>query len=187
MAADQLKLLLQIPDSDKQIDVLNKVNELEKIGNNSIFNIYSILNRLYIVPFDREDINKLTNTVDKVLEYIIEITRKVHFYQLGEPILAYGELADFICQATREIGICFSNIRDMNKGKKQIMVACETLSQLNKKADEVFYSEILILFSTDAEMTCLSKKKEILEALKKCLGETKNVAKEFKRILIKAS
>lgn len=187
MAAEQLKLLMQTGDSEKQIGIIKRINELEKIGDNIIHDIYSLLNRLFIVPFDREDINELLNKTDNVLDSINEISRMVHFYKLSELFPVYSEMAEVIYLASNEIGNCFKYLRDINGSKRQIMKTCENLNQLEKKGDEIFYCGVLSLFEASGNMSHLTKKKEILETLKKCVGETNAVAEEFKRILIKST
>lgn len=187
IAAEQLKLLMQTDDSVEQIGIIKRINELEKIGDNVMYDIYSLLNRLFIIPFDREDINKLVNKVDNVLDSINEITRMMHFYKLQELFPVYSELAEIICLASHEIGICFNHLRDVSGSKRQIMKACENLNQLEKKADEIFYCGVLSLFTPNENISHLMKKKEILETLKRCVGETNSVAESIRAILIKAS
>jgi hypothetical protein len=178
---------MQTNDSIKQISISKQLIELEKIGNNVMYDISTLLNGLLIVPFDREDIIKLVNKVDKILHTITKISRMMHFYKLSELFPVYSELAEIICLASHEIGICFKHLRDVNDSKRQIMKACENLNQLAKKADEIFYFGVLSLFTPNGNMTHLMKKKEILETLKSCVGETNSVAESFRKILIKAS
>lgn len=187
LAAEQLKLLMQTNDSIKQISISKQLIELEKIGNNVMYDIYTLLNRLLIVPFDREDIIKLINKVDKILHTITKISRMMHFYKLSELFPVYSELAEIIYLTSHEIGICFKHLRDVSDSKRQIIKACENLNQLAKKADEIFYFGVLSLFTPNGNMTHLMKKKEILETLKSCVGETNSVAESFRKILIKAA
>jgi uncharacterized protein Yka (UPF0111/DUF47 family) len=171
----------------KQIGISKQLIELEKTGNNVMYDIYTLLNRLLIVPFDREDIIKLVNKVDNVLNTITKISRMIHFYKLSELIPVYSELAEIICLASHEIGICFKHLRDVNDSKRQIMKACENLNQLAKKGDEIFYFGVLSLFTPNGNTTHIMKKKQILETLKSCVGETNSVAESFRKILLKVS
>ena len=187
MAAEQLKLLMQTHDFEKQIDIIKRINELKKSGDNVTYDIYSLLNRLFIVPFDREDIVVLVNKVDNVVDSIFEIAKMIHYYKLSELLSAFSEIAEIIYLASYEIDICLRHLRDVSGSRKQIIEGCKNMNQLKKKADEIFYSGILGLFSPDTDMIHLSKGKEVLETLKKCVGETNVVAEKFKRILIKSS
>lgn len=187
LAAEQLKLLMQTGDPEEQIDIFKRINELEKTGDNIMYDIYSLLNRLFIIPFDREDINELVNKIDNVLDSIVEISRMIHFYKLSELFPLYSEMAEVIYLASNEIGTCCKHLRDVTGNKSHIMKACENLNQLEKKADDIFYCGVLSLYTASGNMAHLTKTKEILETLKRCVGETNSVSKSIRTILIKAS
>lgn len=185
-AAEQLKLLMNTVDSDEQFMIIKRINETEKIGNRITSEIYSFLSGLFVLPFDREDINNLVKKIDDFLDLINEISRMVRLYNPIQIVPAYREMAEVIFEASVEIGKSLEHLRDLKNSKSQILKKCRNLDQLEKNADEVHYSGLSNLFNASENATQLTKKKKILERFMVCMEETTEVAKAIRGIVIKA-
>jgi len=187
MAAGALKLLMQTTDTEKQDEIIRKINEFEKKGDDITQETYALLNGMLIIPFDREDINDLVNRIDDLLDSINKISRMVLINKLMEPVPVYIEMAEIVHLASKEIGTCFRHFKDIGKSKKKIIEGCSTLNHLEKKSDEIFYDGVFSLFAGKGGMTQISIKKNILDNFMKCQEEIKLVAEAIRTIVIKAS
>jgi uncharacterized protein len=182
-AAERLKVLMVTADIQNQDKIIRQINELENIGNNITYDTFDLLNSLFIIPFDREDINELVNKIYNVLDSINGISRMLHFYRLKELFPVFQDLADVIHLTSVEIGECIKSIRDTRGGKNKIINRCNNMNHLVKKADEIFYCGIFDIFSPEADLATLTKNKEVFELFKSCIEETKAVEKVFSRSL----
>jgi uncharacterized protein Yka (UPF0111/DUF47 family) len=186
-AAELLKELLTTQDPEKKAEIINRIIELEKTGNLTARETYSLLNSLFIIPFDREDISKLVNRADDVLDSINRVGKIVHFSKSYEKLPVYIEIAGVIYLASYEIGKCFMYLKDANNNKDKIMKGCGNLNQLDEKASEIFDSGLAELFTTRKEIAELSKEKQLFETLHRCMIEIESVTESFETILIKIS
>lgn len=186
-AAELLKELMNDQDPEKKAELINRISELERTGVNTAKETYSMLNSLFIVPFDREDINKLVNKAVDVLDSINRVGNVIRFSRSFERLPVYEELAGVIYLGSYEIGKCLMYLKDANSNKDNIMKGCRNLNKLGKKAGEIFDNGLAELFTTRKEIADLSKEKQLFETLNRCMNDIGSVAESFETILIKTS
>ena len=186
-AAEQLKLLMKTNDPVKQEEIARQISILEKNSDIILKDTSTRLNRLFILPFDREDIIKLVNKTDDVLEYMNNISRMVKLYKIAEVYAVYNEMAELVYLASKEISSCLDHLKDINNNKNLIMKNCGNIRDLVKRADEVFYTGILNLFIKKEDAVSMTKKKDILDTCMKCIQEINNVAEIMRTIQIKVA
>jgi hypothetical protein len=186
-AAEHLKLIMQTVDPEQQ-NVLNRqINELQNKSYNLTYDIYSLLKKLFIIPFDREDMNELVIRIGDVLESIVNITRIMHFNRPVEICPAYIEIAEIIYLSSIETGYIVNGLNEISRNRSFIILGCENLGTLEKRANEVFYSEILKLVIVRENLPHLTKRKNILEAFMKCIRKTYAATETTRMILRKSS
>ena len=187
LATEQLKLLMQSVDPGHQNASILQINELRNKSNNLTYDIYSLLKRLFIVPFDREDMNELVTRIGEVLESIYSISRIIQISEPVETLPAYIEMAEITYLASIEIGSIVSHLSDISKNRSYIILGCETLGILEKRANEIYYSEILKMVVSRETADQLTKEKNSLELFMKCIRQTDMVTEIIRIILRKNS
>jgi uncharacterized protein Yka (UPF0111/DUF47 family) len=187
MAAEQLRLLTQTVDSGQQNVINRKISELQNKGFDLACDIYSLIDRLFIIPFDREDLNELVTRVGEVLESVTNTGRMIHFSELSEICPVYIEMADINYLASVETGDIIKHLSDINKNRSYIILKCETLNTLRKRANEVFYTELLKLVIDSDNVVQLTKIKNILESFMKCIRYSNATVEIISKILRKSS
>lgn len=186
-AAEQLVLLMKTNDPVKQEEIARQISGLEKNSDIILKDTNARLNRLFILPFDREDISKLVNKIDDVLENMNNISRMVKLYKISEVYAVYNEMAEIVYLSSKEISSCLDHLRDINNNKNLIMINCGNIRDYVKRADEVFYTGIINLFIRKEDAVSMTKKKDILDTCMKCIQEVNSVAEIMRTIQIKAS
>jgi len=186
-AAEQLKLLMTTNDPAKQDEIARQISGLEKNSDIILKDTVARLNRLFILPFDREDISKLVNKIDDVLENINSIARMVKLYRISEIYPVYNEMAEIVYQASKEISSSLDHLKDINNYKNLIIKNCVNIRDLVKRADEIFYTGIVNLFTRQENAVSMSKKKDILDTFMKCIQETSLVGEIMRTIQIKVA
>jgi uncharacterized protein len=78
------KELLKATDDEQRNDLVKKVKKFEKAGDKITSTIFDELNSTFITPFDREDIHKLTNRIDTVVDLINTSAKRIQLYKMYE-------------------------------------------------------------------------------------------------------
>jgi predicted phosphate transport protein (TIGR00153 family) len=186
-AAQQLKLLMKTNDPVKQEEIASQISDLEKNSDIILKDTCARLNRLFILPFDREDISKLVNKTDDVLENMNSMARMVRFYKISGIYPVYNEMADIVYLASKEISSCLEYLKDINNHKSLINKSSANIRDLVKKADEIFYAGILNLFVEKEDAVSMTKKKDILDTYMKCMRDINSVSEIMRTIQIKVA
>jgi predicted phosphate transport protein (TIGR00153 family) len=180
-----LKQLLSTEDAEQQAIFIKQIKELEKIGDDITHTIFDQLNKSFITPFDREDIQQLASNIDDVVDTINGVGQRVLLYKPKTYIPIYVELAEVLYKAAKEIEFSVKHLSDPGNNKNAIQQSCITINTLENKADELYHQGISSLFENEKDPFELIKKKEILETLEKAADKAEDVSDAIKTILVK--
>jgi predicted phosphate transport protein (TIGR00153 family) len=165
---------------------LNKeIKEVEHKGDEITDSTYEQLNKSFITPFDREDIHELASHIDDVLDSINGVSRRICLYKPKQMIPVYREMAEMIFQGAKEIETAILCLRDPVKFKDKIAKACDNVTEIEHKADELYFIGASQLFDKENDTKELLKNNKILEILERCVDEEEDVTDTLKAILIK--
>lgn len=183
--AEVLKLLLSTEDIAQQEIYIKQIKELEKIGDDVTHTIFDQLNKSFITPFDREDIQQFASNIDDVVDTINGVAQRIRLYKPKTYIPVYLEFAEIIYQAAKEIEFSVNHLADPGGNKDKITKSCISINTLENKADELYHMGISLLFENEKDPFELIKKKEILETLEKAVDKAEDVSDAIKTILVK--
>ncbi|HEX2968940.1 MAG TPA: DUF47 family protein [Bacteroidales bacterium] len=184
-ASALLKDLMAENDNDSHERLNREIKEIEHVGDSITDKIYEQLNKSFITPFDREDIHELAAHIDDVLDSINGISRRICLYKPKNLMHGYREMADMIYLAAREIETAIHCLNDPVKHIEKITAACERVTDIEHKADEVYFIGASQLFDKEIDTKELLKNNKILEILERCVDEEEDVTDTIKAILIK--
>src|SRR4029079_9624396 len=83
---------------------LDRLQEIEHRGDDMTHSIITTLNQTFITPCDREDIHRLTSSLDDVLDFVNSAGVRLRLYRIEAPPLAAAEVAGVIVHACAAIG-----------------------------------------------------------------------------------
>ena len=175
-----------VADKEEKENIITSIKEHEKTGDDITHRIYDELNKTFITPFDREDINNLNGSIDDVLDLINTFCQKVRNLSPKTEPECFLELSELILQATREIKIAIMELKNL-KNPKKIMDACIRINELENQADEIYHSSLTKLFCTEKDAIELIKIKEMLASLEKATDKAEDVSDVLKSIIVKMS
>ena len=99
------RLLQDILKNPAHIDErLAQLQAIEHRGDEMTHAIITALNQTFITPFDREDIHRLTSSLDDVLDFVNAAGMRLRLYRINEPPPVAAELAGLIVRAVRGTG-----------------------------------------------------------------------------------
>ncbi len=184
---NNLKLLIQTRDKEKQSQIISRINETEKTGEKISHDTYTLLKSLIIIPFDREDINDLLNKAGHFLSEINQIARTMQFNGQDQIFVSFVGMSDLIAQAGEEASRSIKNLRDAAGNRHKISASCRKLNQLIKGAEEIYFESIIDVFSGENNVKELTMRKNILESFRKCISSIKEINEALRTIIIKVS
>lgn len=182
--AEELKNLFNSTTIEEQKTIRLKIKTLEKKGDEITNRIFDALNHTFITPFDREDINELTNTIDDVVDLIHSIAGKVEFYKLASFSKYMQEMVNEIQKGCYQIQIAVNGLENF-KSMDKTLKACKELNKLESRVDEFFHMAISGLFENETNAIELIKQKDILQNIEKIANKIEDVSDVVKTILVK--
>jgi uncharacterized protein len=185
--AEILKLLMSTEDLELQESYVTKIKELEKVGDDITHTIFDQLNKSFITPFDREDIQQLASNIDDVVDTINGVGQRIRLYKPKSYIPVFQEFAEVIYLAAKEIEQSVNHMQDPANNKRKIIESCITINTLENKGDDLYHLGISMLFENEKDAFELIKKKEILETLEKSVDKAEDVSDAIKTIMVKLS
>lgn len=184
-ATGLLKMLMVSETMEQRESLTRQIKEVEHEGDDITHRIYKQLNKSFITPFDREDIQSLASRLDDVLDYINGASQRINLYKPKLLIPPYIEFAEIIDTASGELEILLHGLRDSVKNKEKIIQGCININTLENKADDIYHIGISDLFEKEKDTIELIKHKEILGTLEKAVDKAEDVSDIIKTILIK--
>jgi len=98
------KLLRETLENPHDLDLrAEQIQAVEHQGDKITHAIISKLNQTFITPFDREDIHRLTSSLDDVLDFVNAAAVRLVMYKITQPPPEAAELAGLIVLQTEEL------------------------------------------------------------------------------------
>ncbi len=186
LGSEQLIELMKCSDWEKRNEIITKIKETEKIGDDLTHNMFDLLNASFITPFDREDIHALISAIDDVLDFINGSAQRLLLYKPQEIPSDYLKLSELIYDGSKSLREALGQIDNLKHSKK-IKDACIHINEIENIADDIYHLGISQLFEKETNTVELIKKKEIYQTLEKATDLLEDASDVIKSILIKQS
>jgi uncharacterized protein len=167
--------------SDEEI---RRLRDFEHSCDSITYNIVDKLNHTFITPFDREDIHSLAHELDKVVDMLYNVAKRLKLYKFktsNPDIIQFTELIEesvsYLCRG-------INGLRNM-KNATAIRNAFIKVNQLENSGDMLRDVVIEKLFSKTKDPIKIIQSKEIFEGLETVLDICEDIAKLVDSILVK--
>lgn len=159
----------------------DRISELEHEADEITHEIVRSLNRVFVTPFDREDIYALASGLDDVLDFIKEASDKHHLYDIRESVPAAVELGALLLQSSRQLRDAIVKLESL-KGLEPHWIE---VNRIENQGDQVSRQAIGELFRNGADPIEVMKLKDVYEVLENALDRCEDVANVLENIVIK--
>jgi predicted phosphate transport protein (TIGR00153 family) len=175
------ELLINLPAlSESTIkERLFAINECEQKGDVIERRIIDELHKTFITPIDREDIHLMTINIDKSLDILNSISRKVEIYRVRKVPSNVCKFADIIVEIATELRALLDALRR----KAKIDDIVQRMHGLENKADDLFH--IGMLFTEQYSPIDVIKYKEVYEHLENIVDSIDYIGKLVRGIMVK--
>jgi uncharacterized protein len=162
---------------------VQQMQDIEHRGDRATHAIILKLNQTFITPFDREDIHRLTSSLDDVLDFMNAAATRLVMYKITEPPSVSAELAGIIVSQCEELARGVSLLEKNGS----VMKHCAEVNRLEDEADDVSRKAIAELFEHEKDPIQLIKLKELYEVLENATDKAEDAANVLEAIVLKSA
>jgi len=159
------------------------IKKLESEADVLTRDIFAELNRTFITPFDREDMQRIASKIDDVIDFMDGISARTHSYKITTPPPYALEIAKELVNATKEVEYMVSKLRSI-KNTKDMIEHCRNTSNIEHTVDDLYRKSIEKLFETNDAITII-KLKDIYETMETASDRCVDVADVIEDIVLK--
>lgn len=143
------------------------------------------LQKTFITPMDREDIQQLIDQLDAAIDNISEIMDKMCMYQVGEATDGAKKMATITAKAMKEIRKSIGYMKDLKKNYLKVEARSKKVLKLEQDCDDLYHEEMANLFKNCKDPTEIIKWKEILQSVEDVTDDCENLVVTFRRVVLK--
>ncbi|QLH04329.1 DUF47 domain-containing protein [Nitrosopumilus oxyclinae] len=182
-AVETSEAVVVLFDDLTNLEQAKKIHQLETEADVLTRDIFSELNKTFITPLDREDMQRIASKIDDVIDFMDGIAARIYSYKITTPPPYTVEIANELLKATKEVEYMVSKLQRI-KNPKDMIQHCRNTSDIEHTVDDLYRDAIKELFeSTDAIK--IIKLKDIYETMETASDRCVDVADVIEDIVLK--
>ena len=182
IAAKKLNdLINNYTDVDKKID---SIQEIEHNCDIKVHDIIDQVNKSFITPIDREDINEIAKELDNITDAIEDTAHRFRMFDIKFIREDAKVLSNMIVTCTEELKVVMVEMKHMKTSK----LLCPKIIEVNRienEADVLYRKAITSLFTSGMDTLEIIRWKEIYEFLENSLDACEDVANTVEGVVMK--
>ena len=167
----------------KNAECHKEIHTLETQADSLVREIFSELNRTFITPLDREDMQRVASKIDDTIDHIDGISARLHSYKITTTPPYSLEIANELVKSTKEVELMTSKLRNI-KNPSSMIEHCRNTSAIEHKVDDLYSLAISKLFEGNDAIEII-KLKDIYESLETASDRCVDVADVVEDIVLK--
>ncbi|MEM3007807.1 MAG: DUF47 family protein [Candidatus Nitrosotenuis sp.] len=160
-----------------------KIKKLERQADELTRSIFAELNKTFITPLDREDIQRIAAKTDDVIDYMEGIAGRIKSYHVSSAPPYMLEITKELLAAIKEVEFLISKLKNV-KVDKSLVNHCRKISDIEHRIDDLYRDAVGELFETNDAVNII-KLKDIYEAIEAASDRCLDVADVIEDIVLK--
>ncbi len=160
-----------------------KIHKLETEADVLTRDIFTELNKTFITPLDREDMQRIASKIDDVIDFMDGIASRVYSYKITTSPPYCEQMAKELVKATKEVEYMISKLKHI-KNTKDMIIHCRNTSDIEHVVDDLYRDAIRELFEGDDAIKII-KLKDIYETMETASDRCVDVADVIEDIVLK--
>ncbi|MEM3063954.1 MAG: DUF47 family protein [Candidatus Nitrosotenuis sp.] len=160
-----------------------KIKKLERQADELTRSIFAELNKTFITPLDREDIQRIAAKTDDVIDYMEGIAGRIKSYRVSSAPPYMLEITKELLVAIKEVEYLISKLKNV-KVDKSLVEHCRKISDIEHRIDDLYRDAVGELFETNDAVNII-KLKDIYEAIEAASDRCLDVADVIEDIVLK--
>ncbi|MFM8658698.1 MAG: DUF47 domain-containing protein [Candidatus Nitrosotenuis sp.] len=179
--AEQLVNLLA--NMDQAPKYQEEIKNLEKQADELTRSIFAELNKTFITPLDREDLQRIASKTDDIIDYIEGVAGRIKSYHVTSTPPYMLDIAKELLNAIKEVELLISRLKEV-KADKSLIEHCRKISEIEHNIDELYRTAVGKLFESNDAVTII-KLKDIYESIESASDRCLDVADVIEDIVLK--
>ncbi len=176
-------------DEAERLRQAEAVGAAERAADRVTAEVHRQLHRTFITPIDREQIHRLINALDDVLDLLQDTSEVMSLYDLqhlSDDCLRLSEISVRCCDRVRHVLTLLPRLKDAQVAESALKT-CEEIDQLESDADRVMRSAMSRLFREEPDVRELIKLKAVYEHLESISDRCEDVANLIEGVVLENS
>ena len=157
------------------------IKDLEHEADLNTHSVIDRIHRVFITPFDREDIHLLVQELDDVIDMIDGAARRAGMFGINESREGVRELTEKLVRATEAIEWAVTSM----KQPKIVEARSREIKKLEEEGDTIYNRAVADLFTGSPDPIDVIKWKELFDTIERALDQCEDVANVLESISIK--
>lgn len=160
----------------------NRIHDIEHTGDDTTSEIFALINRTFVTPFEREDLIALGSIIDTVLDQIDEVATMLVLYGIQQPSVYLLEASTLLTRAVDELVAAIGLLESL----KGIHPHVEEVHRLEHEADQLYYNAVAELFLPDAYTPLdVIKWKSLYDLMERALDKCEDCSNVLENVVLK--
>ncbi len=165
------------------------VGDAERAADKITAEVHRLLHRTFITPLDRDQIHRLINAMDDVLDLLQDTSEVMSLYDLQHltgDVMQLSEISVRCCDRVQHVLTLLPKLKEAAVAES-VLKTCEEIDQLESDADRVMRSAMSSLFRDEPDTRELIKLKAVYEHLESISDRCEDVANLVEGIVLENS
>jgi predicted phosphate transport protein (TIGR00153 family) len=171
-AAALVEMLTNYSDESRREEYVHRIHKIEHDADTVTHQTVALMHNTFVTPFDRDQINKLIQRMDDILDLIQDTAESLTLYDVNTLTAEVRHLANLMQLSCQKVHDAVVQLSSMDNGQA-ILKICQEIDVLESDADRVMRSAISRLFREEKDTRQLVKLKAVYDLLElttdKCL------------------
>jgi len=173
-------------DAVTRMQLLEKIDFLEKQGDEITHAIMNAAASTFIVPFDREDIQQLTIVLDDIVDLIHATAKRIELYKihlLPESVIKLAEINHKACIELQKTIHSMRQLRYTNAIRNHLIA----ITAYENEADQIMNNALADLFLNEPDAMQILKLQEIIDYLESATDKCEDAGDVIESVMVKFS
>ncbi|MEP6666665.1 MAG: DUF47 family protein [Nocardioidaceae bacterium] len=172
-----------LPSTSDRADIAARMREAEHNGDETTHAIVRRVNTTFVTPFDREDIYRLANGLDDVMDFMEEAVDLVLLYEIDELPSELANQVEVLQRCAELTSDAMPRLRTMRDLEEYWI----EINRLENDGDKSYRRIVAKLFSGQFDALTVMKLKEVVDSLEAAIDAFESVANTVEQIAVKES
>lgn len=171
-------------DYSNRTEHVARIRQLEHDADEIAHRTFDDLDRSFLTPFDREDIETLMTRMDDVVDEIDAAAKRMTLYNISEPTGAFVKQTEILLRSCRLTAEAVARLRNLKKpnGLQEKLVEIHYLENVG---DETNHAALADLFEQGGDPLLVMKWKEIYDMTERAIDRCEDIANVIRGIVLK--
>lgn len=191
-SAELLVELATSSDRGRRVELVGAIKEKEHTGDHIAHEALDRLEKTYLTPIDRDDIQALVTQIDDIVDYVDAAAQRLMIYKIVEITPAFQDQCRGLVKATESLaeavaGLRFLKNRRRGNSAPNIEQAIIAIHETENASDDVHHRSLGELFECGFDPFMVIKWKELYEIVEQAIDRCEDVANTVQGIAIKSA